>query len=104
MNNDKLYDEVKTLYNTSDSAFGVYDTLKLIESKNNESNLIIILHSTRQEAEKHFKRGKQILGEKAKYNLSRLEIECEDKIMKFTTLNNIDRLRGIKAKEIRFWN
>lgn len=104
MNNIELYSEVKTLYNVSDSAFEVYNILKSITLKSNESNLIIILHNTKQEAEKYFKRGKQILGDKAKYNSSRLEIECKDRVMKFTTLNNIERLIGIKAKEIRFWN
>ncbi len=103
MYNEKLYSEVKQLFTISDKAFDIYAVLK---SRTYEENgEILILHINRQEAEKHFKKGRLILQDKAKYNPSKLEIYCKDRTMKFDTLNNIEsKLYGRRIKEIRFWN
>lgn len=103
MNNEKLYSEVKQLLNISDEAFNIYRDLK--SRTYEEDGEILILHINRKEAEKHFKKGRLILQDKAKYNPSKLEIYCKDRTMKFDTLNNIStKLHGRRIKEIRFWN
>lgn len=98
-----IFDETQNLFETSEEAFEAYRILKAMQL-NSKDGIILCLHRNKKEAEKHYKISKAKLGKHARYNNNNLEIIFADTIRRFASIKEINKLAGLRAQQIRFYN